>query len=263
MSFFKVLGAEVMKLRRSAMIWASLLFYVFFGLMAWFVMWMVKNPEAARSLGLLGQKASFAANGMGPDWASLLVFIAEMSAVGGMVILSIIVAYLFGREYVEGTAKNMLALPVRRGYFLAAKLCIAALWFALLTALIIGEGAIVGVVLRLGPFPLASFLRSSGDIMVASALVFCLQPIVAWITIASGGYIAPFGYTIATILIGNLMVRTDWARWCPYSIVALLGGLTGPRQPGILLGSGLVLAATLALGIVGALLHQSKADNCQ
>jgi hypothetical protein len=83
------------------------------------------------------------------------------------------------------------------------------------------------------------------------------------VTVASGGYLAPFGYTIATLLVGNLMIRTDWARWCPWSIVALLGGMAGPRQEGVLLGSSLVLAATFAVGVAATVLHQAYADNCQ
>ncbi len=99
--------------------------------------------------------------------------------------------------------------------------------------------------------------------MLAALLVLALQPLVAWVTVASGGYLAPFGYTIATLIVGNLMIRTDWAPWCPWSIVALLGGLAGPRQAGTAAGSCLVLAATFALGLAATILHQARADNCQ
>jgi ABC-type transport system involved in multi-copper enzyme maturation permease subunit len=259
----KVLGTEILKLRRSKMPWLTLLFYAFFALMAWFVFWMLKNPEAARGLGLIGQKASFAMNGLSADWPGLFTLFAELGVAGGMTILSIVVIYLFGREYVEGTAKNMLALPVPRAYFVAAKLIVAALWFALLTAFLIAESMLVGKLLGLGTPPAGLLARESANILVAALLVLALQPLVAWVSVASGGYLAPFGYTIATLLLGNLMIRTLWARWCPWSIVALLGGMAGPREEGVALGSCLVLAATFALGVAGTILHEDLADNCQ
>jgi ABC-2 type transport system permease protein len=259
----KVLSAEILKLKRSKITWLSFVFYTFFALMAWFVLWIVKNPDAARGLGLIGQKASFASNGITPDWPGLFTFFAELNLMGGMLIFSFIVIYLFGREYVEGTAKNMLALPIRRGYFVVAKLVVAAAWFTLLTLFILAESLVVGRLLGMDAPSPGFFARESGKILFGALLVCALQPFVAWVTVWSGGYLAPFGYTIATLLIGNILVRTDWARWCPWSIIALLGGFMGPRQDGVILGSGLVLAVTFAAGLAGTILHQTKADNYQ
>lgn len=263
MIFPKVLGTELLKLRRSRVTWLSFLFYIFFGSMAYFVLWMLRNPEAARGLGLIGQKAGFAASGLSPDWSGLFTLVAELGVAGGMIILSIIVIFLFGREYAEGTAKNMLALPIPRGYFVAAKLCVAALWYALLTALLLAECLLIGRLLDLGAPPAGLVAREGGHILVAAALILSLQPLVAWVTALSGGYLAPFGYTIATLLIGNLMIHTGWARWCPWSIVALLGGIAGPHQEGVALGSCLVMAGTFAIGVAGTIMHQFMADNCQ
>jgi ABC-2 type transport system permease protein len=263
MTFSTVFSAELLKLRRSKMTWLSFICYAFLALMAWFVFWMLRNPEAARGLGLLGQKARFAMDGLSADWQGLFTFFSEMSMMGGMILVSIIVIYLFGREYVEGTAKNMLALPVRRSYFVAAKLLVAALWFAALTIFLLAESILVGKLVGLGAIPEGLFAREAGNILLGALLVFALLPLVAWVTVLSGGYLAPFGYTIATLLVGNLMIRTLWARWCPWSIIALLSGMAGPRQEGVVLGSCLVLAATFAAGVGLTVLHQDRADNCQ
>lgn len=263
MTFLKVLAAEALKLKRSRMTWLSFLFYAFFGSMVWFVVWMIKNPEAARNLGLVGQKASFALNGLSADWKGLFTMVVELGVAGGMIILSLIVIYLFGREYTEGTAKNMLGLPVPRAYFVLAKLCIATVWFALLTAFLIAESLLIGTLLGLGAAPAGLLSSEIGNILVASVLVLALQPLVALVTVMSGGYLAPFGYTLVTLLIGNLMIRTDWARWVPWSIVALLGGMMGPRDENVVLGSVLVLVATFAVGVAGTVLHQELADNVQ
>ncbi len=107
---------------------------------AGFFMWMMMNPGMARTLGLLGQKAKFAFGGQSLDWPSFLTLIVEMGGVGGLIICSIIVAYVFGREYVEGTAKNLLALPIPRSRFVLAKIVVSAAWFAALTLWMIAGG---------------------------------------------------------------------------------------------------------------------------
>jgi ABC-2 type transport system permease protein len=263
MSIITVFRTELLKLRRSAILPLSFVFYVFFALMAAFVLWIVKNPESARGLGLVGQKAGFAAGGTTADWQGLYSFFAEMSLMGGMVVLSFIVIYLFGREYVEGTAKNMLALPLPRRRFIEAKLIVAALWNLLLTVFLLVEASAVGALLGFGAPSAGLVAKACGNILLAALLAFALQGLVAWVTVASRGYLAPFGYTIATLLVGNIMARTDWAPWCPWSIVAVLSGLSGPRREGTSLAGCLILAATFALGFALTLRHEERSDNCQ
>jgi ABC-type transport system involved in multi-copper enzyme maturation permease subunit len=263
MKFLKTLFCEFYKLKRSKAVWATALVYVFIAAVLWFTLWMARNPEAARSLGILGKKADILSSGISADWSGLFTLLLEMSVMGGMILYAIVVAYVFGREYAEGTAKNMLGLPIARGSFVAAKLAVAAAWYALLTAFLLAEGLLVGAALGMGPLPGAVLQKAAGDLAVAFLLTTALQPLVALATVGSSGYLAPFGYAIATMILGNIMMRTEWARWCPWSIVALLSGMTGPRQAGIMAGSALVMAATFVLGLAGTVLHQARADNCQ
>jgi ABC-type transport system involved in multi-copper enzyme maturation permease subunit len=263
MSIVKVIRTELLKLRRSPIVPLSFALYAFFALISWFVLWIVKNPEAAAGLGLVGQKAGFAANGLGADWRGLFTFVSEMNVMGGAIVLSFIVIYLFGREYVELCAKNMLALPVPRRLFVETKLIVAAAWFILLTALLLAETLAVGALLGLGTPDAGTQVKEGAGILLAAFLSVALQGLVAWVTVASRGYLAPFGYTMATLIVGSLMARTDWAPWCPWSITAAMSGLTGPRRQGESLGGFIILAATFALGFALTLLHEEKADNCQ
>ena len=133
MRFPSVVATEFMKLRRSKVTWMTFAAYAFMAAMAGFFMWMTKNPGMARNLGLIGQKANFAFGGGATDWPAFLPFIVEMGAIGGLIMSSVIVAFVFGREYTEGMAKNMLALPIPRSWFVLGKLVVSAAWFALLT----------------------------------------------------------------------------------------------------------------------------------
>ena len=100
--------------------------YTFMAAMAGFFMWMMKNPGVARSMGLIGQKANFAFGGGAADWPAFLSFVVVMGAVGGLIMISVIVAFVFGREYTEGMAKNMLALPIPRSWFVLGKIVVSA-----------------------------------------------------------------------------------------------------------------------------------------
>ncbi len=59
-----------------------------------------------------------------------------------MLLLPFIVAYLFGREYDDATAKNMLALPVARHWFVVAKLVVAAVWWFVLVVVVLAEALV-------------------------------------------------------------------------------------------------------------------------
>jgi ABC-type transport system involved in multi-copper enzyme maturation permease subunit len=131
MRFAKVLSTEFRKLRRAGITWVTFAAYGILPMVGGLFTYILKDPEGAKRLGLLGQKASFAA--ASADWPGYLGFLGSMAAVGGMLLVSVIVTYLFGREYADNTAKNMLALPVPRAWFPLAKLAVAGAWFAGLT----------------------------------------------------------------------------------------------------------------------------------
>jgi ABC-type transport system involved in multi-copper enzyme maturation permease subunit len=257
-----VVATEFRKLRRSKVTWLSFLIYsVMVGMMG-FMLWMMKNPALAAEMGLLGQKASFTFGGQAVSWATFLGLLLEMSGIGGMIFLSFIVAFVFGREYVEGTAKNMLTLPVPRAAFVLAKFVVAAAWFALLSAWMIALSLAAGGLVGLGPLEPAFFWPVAGRIMAASLLAFAACPLVAWIATASKGYFAPLGYAIGTMVVASFFGHTGWAPWCPWSIIGIFTGAAGEAPP-LGTGSYLVLAATFLLGLGLTLRHEVLADNVQ
>lgn len=258
-----VARTEILKLRRSAVPWLTLAAYLFMGLVVGLMLWMVAHPGVAASLGLLGQKASISTAGFAADWPGLLAMFAEMSGIGGMIVFSIIVSYVFGREYAEGTAKNILGLPIERGVFVAAKLIVAGLWFAVLTLVLVAECLGVGFALGLPGFSWGAFLGEAGRIILAALLTFALGPSVAWVAMAGSGYLAPLGYMIFTLVLGTIFGVTAWAPWVPWSIVPLYSGLAGPRASGLAAGSWFAMLAFFALTAFGAESRFRSSDNCQ
>ena len=72
-------------------------------------MYILADPERARRMGLIGQKAQFA--GGSSDWPAYFAFLAQGATVGGFVLFAFVIAWVFGREFSDGTVRYLLALP--------------------------------------------------------------------------------------------------------------------------------------------------------
>jgi ABC-2 type transport system permease protein len=225
-------------------------------------MWMMKNPGMAEKLGLLGQKAKFAFGGQSVYWGTFITFTVEMGGIGGLVMCSIIVTYVFGREYAEGTAKNMLALPIPRRVFVFAKIIVSALWFGALTLFIIPETYLVGTFVGIGVLNSELFFAAALKLLVLALMSLGCSLLAAWVAVQTRGYFAPLGYCIFTIVLGSIFGHTGWAPWVPWTIVGLYSGAAGQD---IVLGWGsyVVVAATFALGAALIVHHETFADNGQ
>ncbi len=262
MIFANVLGTEFLKLRRSKVPLVSLVAYTFMVAIAGFFMWMMKNPGMAESLGLIGQKARFAFGGQSVDWPTFLTFIVEMGGIGGLIMCSVIVTYVFGREYTEGTAKNLLALAIPRSRFVFAKIIVSAAWFAALTLWIIAETFAAGSILGLSGLTETLFFSATAKLLILALMSLCCAVLVAWIAVETRGYFAPLGFSIFTLVLATVFGRTGWGPWVPWSIVGLYSGAAGPKTD-LGWGSYIVIAATFLIGTALIVRHEVYADNKQ
>lgn len=263
MSFIRVLGAEFLKLKRCPIVLITLIAWLFMGSIAGLFLWIVSHPGMAASLGLIGQKASFAAGDLSADWPGLLAMVGQMGGLGGMILYSVIVSWLFGREYAEGTAKNLMALPLPRPYFALSKLLVSAAWMLGLTLVAVAQAVVTGRLLGLGGFSAPDFLSWAARSFAATLMVLSLGPSVALIATVGKGYMAPLGFTIMTLVVGTVIGATDWARWCPWSIVPLYSGAAGPRAAEVGAASLAVLVFFCAACLAALVLRDARADNVQ
>lgn len=253
------LAMEALKLRRAPITWVLLLVYALAPLMLGLMMSVLLHPELGRRLGLVTVKAQLtipAAN-----WPTYLTLDGELLA-GGMIVLAIVEAYVFGREYVEGTVKDMLTLPVGRATLLAAKLAVSAAWFLLMTAIVYGEGLGVGLAIGLPGLAPGLLAAGVGRAAILAAEVFLAGVAAAWLAVASRGYLAPVGVTVLLLLVGNLFAHTGWSAWVPWSIV-LAGAAAGPSGALASPGSWAVLAAYFVVVSVAAYLWLERTDTTQ
>jgi ABC-2 type transport system permease protein len=258
MTFFDVVATEATKLRRSKVVLLSLLAIALGPLGGGLFMWIVREPERARRMGLLGAKADIL--GLDASWAGYFGMLTQMIGIVGILLLAVIAAYVFGREYAEGTAKNMLALPVPRPWFVFAKLIITAVWWLVLVVAVLVEGVGVAAALHLPGFSAGVLASGVGAVSIAAAVGFLLTPMVAWIATLGRGYLPPLGFAMLMLVLGNVLGATGWGRWFPWSIVPLFAGVAGPRVETLAPGSLLVVGLTGLAGVAATAVQVVRAD---
>jgi ABC-type transport system involved in multi-copper enzyme maturation permease subunit len=260
-TFTQVLATEFLKLRRSKVTWFSLAALSMGELGIALMMWIVREPDRAARLGLLGAKANL--SGLTATWPAYVSMLTLVVGMGGMLLLAFIVAYIFGREYADATAKNLLALPIGRHWFALAKLAVAAVWWAVLVAAVLAEGFVIGLALGLPGLSADLAVRAVHDALVAGAIAYLVAPVVAWMATLGRGYMPPLGFALAMLALGQIFSKTGWAVWFPWSIIPLLIGTVGERATTLQAGSLVVVALTFLAGIAATIAQMRYADNTQ
>ncbi len=260
MSFLRVLSTEFLKLKRTRIPWVLTLVYCLAPLMMSLMMIVLKNPELGRRLGLVAAKAQLTVGAA--DWPTYLQLTGFLFA-GGNIVMGIVQAFVFGREYAEGTAKNLLTLPIGRAAIVAAKLVVSAVWFLGMAALLYAEALVLGLLIDLPGFHLALLAAGLQRSLRLAVQVLLLSTVPAWIAVAGRGYLAPLGFSILLLLIGNLFAHTGWGPWIPWSILFLSAGAGGADAPAPGIGSFLVLVGVFAAGFAATWLHLERVDNTQ
>jgi len=180
---------------------------------------IVKDPAAARSMGLITTKAQLLASSA--DWPSYFKLLAQVVAVLGMIVFAILTSWVFGREFSDHTVKELLALPTPREAILAAKFIVIAVWSLAVTCLILLIGLIVGWSIVIPGWSLALLGTAMSGILGTAALTLPLMSFVAFAASAGRGYLPAFGWIMLTVFFANLAVIIGWGDWFPWSLPGL------------------------------------------
>jgi len=208
-------------------------------------MFIAGDPDRARSLGLLGQKAELA--GITADWAGLVGFATQAVAVASLLVYSFVATWLFGREFVDGTARYLMALPVARDRIVVAKLVVLAGWSALLSLWVALVAVVVGAVMQLPGWDPSAVLAGLGRLLVAGLLMIPAVLPVAYVASRTRGYLGALATALLLLLVGQVAAILGWGAVVPWSIPALAAGIA----PGQHAGAGSILICLLT-GLVGA-----------
>lgn len=213
-----------------------------------FFMIVLKDPDLARSLGLISTKAQLMAGTA--DWPTFLGLLAQAAAVGGLILFGFIGSWVFGREYSDRTVKDLLALPTPRFIIVLAKFIIVITWSALLIGIIYLIGLGVGAAVGLPAAPAAVFWQGTWMVMITSGLTILLVTPVAFFASAGRGYLPPMGFAILTVILAQIIAAAGWGEYFPWSVPALNAGLAGPAYAQLGVLSYLIVVLTSLLGTI-------------
>lgn len=258
--FRAALRCELLKARRSRVPALTALGFSIAPVVGGLFMVIVRDPERARSWGLITTKAQIFAGAA--DWSTFLGLIGQMVALGGLLLFALVTAWVFGREFADRTAKTLLAVPTSRTATVLAKAAVAAAISLTLAVWVVALGLLIGAGLGL-PGGSAVVLGAVGRIAVVALLTTLLLTPVALVASVGRGYLAPLAFALLTLFLAQIAGATGWGEWFPWTVPALLSGAAGPEAAALGPVSYLLVAATSLAGLVATATWWSRADHAR
>lgn len=211
---------EARKALRSGMPWFTAAGSLVMPLGIAFLIFVATNPEIAGRLGLVGAKANLMAYAT-TNWHTYLGLLAQMIAAGGFFLFCLIICWVFGREFTDGTLKDLLAVPVPRGSIVLAKFVVAAAWSAAVAVLIFITGLITGALMGLPQASAGVLLQGSLTVAVTTCLVIAVILPFAFFASVGRGYLLPIGLAILALMLANLVMVLGWGEYFPWAVPGL------------------------------------------
>ena len=239
--------AEALKARRSNVPLLACIGFTLAPLMDGLFMFIMKDPERAREMGLLSTKAQLAMSTA--EWSTFFSVLTQAIAIGGVIVFSIVTAWVFGREFSDHTAKELLALPVAREQIVTAKLIVVSIWVLITSIWVYLVGLVIGSLVDIPGWTNALAGSSLSDVLLTAAMTLFLMTPVAFIASMGRGYLPPLGWAVLTIFFSQIIAATGWGDWFPWSVPALFSGVVGPRHEQLGLHSYVLVFLAGAIGL--------------
>ena len=254
-SLSDMIWIELRKAIRSRMPLWTALGSLFMPLGIAFLIFVARNPKISQQLGLVSAKANIVAYAA-TDWPTYLRVYGEIIGAGGLILFILILSWIFGREFTDGTLKDMLAVPVQRGSIVLAKYIVMAIWSEVMTMVIFIAGLIMGALINLPGSSTSVFLQGSVLVMNASFLAIAVVLPFALFASMGRGYLLPIGVAGLTMMMVNLAQILGWGEFFPWAVPVLYALGKSP----LTLISYLIVFMTGLAGMIGTYLWWKYAD---
>ena len=246
---------EFRKAIRSRMPLWTLLGSLFMPLGVAILILLARNPEVSQKLGLISDKANLIAYSA-TDWSSYLVLFAEIISAGGFFFFIITVSWVFGREFADGTLKDMLAVPVPRSSILLAKFITVTAWCAVMAIMMLVFGLVMGAIMQLPGGSMRVILDGSVVALITVCLIIAVVLPFAFFASVGRGYMLPMAMAVLTLIMANMMMVVGRAEYFPWAIAILFAQGDISLTP---LSYGIVFGTSVA-GMFGTYLWWKYAD---
>ncbi|MFE0632678.1 ABC transporter permease [Streptomyces sp. NPDC058864] len=178
---------------------------------------------AGTSVALAGGTPELAAK-LGPtatvDWPGLLTMVAQITGAGGLLGFGTVLAWMFAREFADGTVVGLFALPVSRAQTAAAKLTVYGLWLVVLNTLLVAGLLVLGLLLGYG-LPDAATWSGIGRQFLLGLLTGLVALPVACVATVSRSLLGGVSTAIGLVVIAQVGVLAGAGGWLPLAAPAL------------------------------------------
>jgi ABC-2 type transport system permease protein len=184
------------------------------------------------------------------DWQGFLLGAAQITGAGGLGGFAVVLAWMFGREFGDGTITGLFALPVGRPTIALAKLIVYAVWAAAMSLLLALVLIFVGTLAGLGPIDseIWAMLARQSALGVMSAAI--TLP-VAWAATLSRSVLGGVSVAIGLVVVAQVSVLAGLGGWMPLAAPALwavsLGAAVTPIQLAMVIPFGAIFVVLTAL----------------
>lgn len=254
----RVLRAELIKNKYSNILWVTFIAFALAPLMGGIFMLIMRNPEAMDKAGGLSAKVQMM--NFKADWDSYFGILTQAVGVGGVLVFGFVASWVFGREYSDGTAKDLLALPASRTMIINAKFFVYGMWCLGLVLSNLLVGLLIGTLLKIPAPENISIILHLLNYLFTTALVIFLGTPIAFFSIWGKGYLAPLGFVALTLVFAQIIAATGYGSYFPWSVPGLFSGAGGEYKEQLNFISYTILILTSVGGYFATLAYWKYSD---
>jgi ABC-2 type transport system permease protein len=165
-------------------------------------------------------------------WAALLGTASQISGAAGLLAFGVVLSWIYGREFADGTITGLFGLPVSRPTLALAKLVVYLLWSLIVSAVLVLVVTGVGLATGMG-WPDGEAAAALGRLAALVPLTGLLAVPAAWASTIGRGLLPGIATTVVSIAISQVMVVAGTGGWFPFAaptLWAIMPGMVGPTQ---------------------------------
>jgi len=252
------LKAEFIKNKYSTILWATFIAFALAPIMGGVFILIMRNPEFASKSGALSAKAQIM--NFSENWYFYLGILTQAIGVGGILVFGFVASWIFGREYSDGTAKDLLALPISRTKIVNAKFVVYGVWCLALVVSNLIVGVLIGTMLAL-PGSDTNFIPAYlKNYFITTVLTVSLGTPIAFFAIWGRGYLAPLGFVGLTLVFAQIIASTGYGYYFPWSVPGLFSGAGGEYKAQLNIISYTILVLTSMAGYFATVTYWKYSD---
>ncbi|MGG3806051.1 ABC transporter permease [Metabacillus fastidiosus] len=177
----------------------------------------------------------------------------------GVPLYGVVAAYIFNREYMDDTLKNLLTIPVSRVNLILSKLLLLFMWIIFLTLVAWGLTLFLGILGQFQGLSRSLIVETFFQFLVGGILLFILSTPIILITIVLKNYVPTIIFTILITLINIMTANSEHRGLFPWAAAGDISRNTLlPTYPPEYSYIGIAVLSTI--GFISMIIYFKKVD---